>query len=246
MMKQKDELAKVKVRIKALSDKTIDNGCSEAEALFAAEKVGQLLETYNLTMDQCDVREEKCVLVKATTGSKQRTSHDLFAFDLARFCDVKCWSNSVSRYNKDGRYSFSFYGLEPDVQMAEYLFKVVSAAIQKAADDAKKDPAYRGRASTFAFKKGMARRVGSRLSVMKAQRDRARQANSTSTALVALKGQLVEEQFREHVGLRLVSRRIDVNVRDWGAYGRGGEAGEKVNLSRPIEGGSAPVAGLLR
>src|SRR5262249_15499778 len=58
------ELDRVKAKIHALATKTVDRGCSEDEEMSAMEKVGKLLEQYNLTMEECDVREEKCVSVK--------------------------------------------------------------------------------------------------------------------------------------------------------------------------------------
>jgi hypothetical protein len=66
MTKQNDELIRVKLKIKALAAKTLDNGCTEHEAMTAATKVGELLEQYNLSMSECDVREEKCI--KKTVG----------------------------------------------------------------------------------------------------------------------------------------------------------------------------------
>ncbi len=41
-MNQTQELARVKSRIKALTEKTVANGCTEAEAMSAAEMVGRL------------------------------------------------------------------------------------------------------------------------------------------------------------------------------------------------------------
>ena len=43
-MSQAAELARVKGRIKALTDKTVANGCTEAEAMAAADMVGCLIE----------------------------------------------------------------------------------------------------------------------------------------------------------------------------------------------------------
>ncbi len=40
------ELDKLKTRIQALRAKTIDNGCTEDEALSAAVKVAELLDRY--------------------------------------------------------------------------------------------------------------------------------------------------------------------------------------------------------
>ena len=41
-------LGKLKLRIQALRAKTIDNGCTEDEALSAAAKVAELLDRYDL------------------------------------------------------------------------------------------------------------------------------------------------------------------------------------------------------
>ena len=43
-MGQTNELDRVKARIKALAEKSVSNGCTEAEAIAAAEMVGRLLE----------------------------------------------------------------------------------------------------------------------------------------------------------------------------------------------------------
>ena len=49
-MMQTTELSRVKARIKALAEKTVTNGCTEAEAMAAADMVGKLLERYALSM----------------------------------------------------------------------------------------------------------------------------------------------------------------------------------------------------
>jgi hypothetical protein len=59
-MTQATELSRVKARIRALAEKTTSNGCTEAEALSAAEMVGRLLERYALTMEEVDLRETAC------------------------------------------------------------------------------------------------------------------------------------------------------------------------------------------
>jgi len=51
LIQQADELARVKTRVRALAEKTVSNGCTEAEALLAAEMVGRLLERYALMME---------------------------------------------------------------------------------------------------------------------------------------------------------------------------------------------------
>jgi hypothetical protein len=54
-LSQTTELTRVKARIKALAEKTVSNGCTEAEAMAAAEMVGRLLERYALSMEEIHV-----------------------------------------------------------------------------------------------------------------------------------------------------------------------------------------------
>jgi histidinol phosphatase-like enzyme len=45
------ELTRVRARIKARAQKTVSNGCTEAEAMAAAEMVSRLLERYALSIE---------------------------------------------------------------------------------------------------------------------------------------------------------------------------------------------------
>jgi hypothetical protein len=46
----------VKGRIRAQTEKTVANGCTEAEAMAAADMAGRLLERYALSMDEIEIR----------------------------------------------------------------------------------------------------------------------------------------------------------------------------------------------
>src|ERR1700748_2874066 len=90
-MQQTREGEKVKARIRALAEKTVSNGCTEAEAMAAAEMVGRLLERYALSMEEIDVREALCVHVEVPIGGKQRRPIDGCVTAIARFCDCRVW-----------------------------------------------------------------------------------------------------------------------------------------------------------
>ena len=90
-MTQTTELAQVKARIKALTDKTVANGCTEAEAMTAAEMVGRLLERYALSMDEIEVREARCVQAEVPLAGRRRRPIDGCVPTIARFCDCKVW-----------------------------------------------------------------------------------------------------------------------------------------------------------
>ena len=74
-MSQTAELARVKARIKALTEKTVANRCTEAEAMPAAEMVGRLLERYALSMDEIEVREARCVQAEVSMGGRSTRAY---------------------------------------------------------------------------------------------------------------------------------------------------------------------------
>jgi hypothetical protein len=121
-LRQTTELTRVKARIKALVDKTVSNGCTEAEAMAAAEMVGRLLERYALSMEEIDVREERCVQIEVPIGGKQRRPIDGCVTAIARFCDCKVW---VSRDAVIP--SYVFFGFEADVPLAAICSKLSTA-----------------------------------------------------------------------------------------------------------------------
>ena len=126
-MRQTTELTRVKARIKALAEKTVSNGCTEAEAMAAAEMVGRLLERYALSMEEIDVREQRCVQVEVPIGGKQRRPIDGCVTAIARFCDCKVW---VSRDTMMP--SYVFFGFDADTALAGYLFNVIDRAMATA------------------------------------------------------------------------------------------------------------------
>jgi hypothetical protein len=67
-LSQTNEVLRVKARIKALTEKTVANGCTEAEAMSAAEMVGRLLERYALSMDEIEIRSSRCVQREVSLG----------------------------------------------------------------------------------------------------------------------------------------------------------------------------------
>ncbi|TPG44925.1 DUF2786 domain-containing protein, partial [Roseomonas nepalensis] len=125
-MSQTTELTRVKARIRALSEKTVSNGCTEAEALAAAEMVGRLLERYALSMAEVDLRAEPCVQAEVPLPGRQRRPIDGCVPAIARFCDCKVW---LARDEDRSRYVF--FGFEPDTAMAVYLFAVIDRGIRR-------------------------------------------------------------------------------------------------------------------
>jgi hypothetical protein len=234
---QNDERDRVKARIRALTERTVARGCTEAEAMAAAEMVGRLLERYALTMQEVDIRAEPCAQLEVPIGGMRRRPIDLCVPAIARFCDCKVW---LARREAGAHYVF--FGFETDTQLAGYLFAVIDRAIRSDL------LAFRQRSLTLAgvalrrastsFQQGMALRIAERLETMHGEREAAVAArHATGTALMVVRHQVVEDAFRA-TKLRLQAS-PGPTLRSDGAFRAGRQAGDRVNLRRPI-GGSAP------
>ncbi len=238
-MSQADERERVKARIRALAEKTVSNGCTEAEAMAAAAMVGRLLERYALSMDEVEVRAERCVQVAVPVGGRRRRPIDGCVAAVARFCDCKVW---LARGEADPpRPCYIFFGFAPDTEMAAYLFAMIDRAIQGELDGFRAgQPRLRGQAlrrASASFQYGMAARVAERLEAMhQARESRVAQRHAAGTALVLAKHLSVEEAFRA-TGVRLgAAGRLGRRPID-SAFRHGWSAGERVNLNRPVGAG---------
>jgi hypothetical protein len=239
-MDQSVERDRVKARIKALTDKTVANGCTEAEALAAAAMVGRLLERYALTMDEIEVRASRCVQVEVRLGGQRRRPIDGCVPAIARFCDCKVWLSRVNTSGETVAPRYIFFGLETDAVLARYLYEVIERAMTtevvgfKAAKPALR--AVKLRHASASFQHGVAARVAARLGEMHAEREAHMAAQrSTGTALILAKHQVVDEAFAAE-GVKLVSVSAVGQRRLASAYREGWAAGARINLNRPVGG----------
>jgi Protein of unknown function (DUF2786) len=247
---QAAELIRVKGRIKALTEKTVANGCTEAEAMAAADMVGRLLERYALSIDEIEIRSARCVQVEVPLGGRRRRPIDGCVPTIARFCDCKVWLARAAAPDPEkpdfdpswpgSRYVF--FGFETDTALAVYLFAVIDrAVITETAAFKQLNPRLRGvrlRQASSSFQHGVVARVSERLDAMHRARDAAvRAQRSTGTALILAKDRVVEDAFRE-TDVRLVSMNATGRRVITTAFRAGWTAGDRVNLNRPLSGGA--------
>jgi hypothetical protein len=79
----------LKTRIQGLRSKTTDNGCTEAEALLAAAKVAELLDRYDLSLTDVDIRAAPCKRCEYENSRKKRVPLDGCIGAVADFCDCR-------------------------------------------------------------------------------------------------------------------------------------------------------------
>ncbi len=120
----REELDKVLSRIQALRGKTVDRGCTEAEALLAASKVAELLDQYGLTLSEIDMKTQACAGEGIETSRRRRSPLDECAGTIAMFCDCRSWYEMTPQ----GHIRHIFFGLPADVAGARYLYEKIDEA----------------------------------------------------------------------------------------------------------------------
>lgn len=212
--------------IAELRKKTEENGCTEAEALANAQKIGEMLLKYDLTMDETDVREDARSCKKIEVFAADDYAGSLVT-GIGRFCTLVTY---VSTYEGHAA-KFTMFGTPQDLEMGEYLYEICAYAMDDGWAEYMEHHGY-SLSKRLSFRAGFASRVYRRLMDLKAERDR--QQTSTSTALVVLKDQLVKSEWdKQGIKLRKTAGSV---IRDGHAYHMGAAAGDRVNLGRPVGG----------
>jgi hypothetical protein len=227
-------------QIRALMARTVNNGCTEAEAKEAAAAVDRLLAKYEIDLDEVTVKEQEIVTLRVRTQGHEIRFGGL---QIAMFTDCRYWTEN------DGLY-LVYFGFKVDTEIAEYLTLVFQRAIDREtdhftmfnADYNSEKP--RGQSDMlYSFKVGMAARLGERLGELKSKRDFTRKS-STGTDLVLIKSPLVDAAF-DALGMKFGRARGGRAIKDTGAYHAGRKAAEGVAISQGIQ-GRANVGGRIR
>ena len=116
-----EDLTRVIQRIQALRAKTVDQGCTEQEALTSANKVAELLDRYGLSLSEIELRRQVCEGVGIDTERRRRGAFDSCVPAIAGFCDCKVWTETTAT----GSIRYIFFGLPADVEAAHFLYDLI-------------------------------------------------------------------------------------------------------------------------
>ena len=200
------DLDRVIQRIQGLRAKTVDRGCTEEEAIAAAAKVSELLDRYDLTLDEISVRKSDCEGVSVSTGRKRRAPVDSCMPPIAEFCDCRVWSEG----NDDGVLRYVFFGLKADVAAARFLHDLIEITFETESTRFRRGEIYltlRGgdrRMALNSFQTGLASGITTKLAALKANRQSTGVAR-TGFDLVAAKHSVLDEEIAK-LGLNFISR----------------------------------------
>ena len=226
-----DERARISARIRALLSKTVQNGCTEGEALAAAAKVAELLAQYDLSMDEVDLRAEPFSRDDRCYEDDVGDRLGKPATSISKLTGTRWWRSARGVAPA----SYTFFGLEHGVEIAGYLLAICARAMQDEANalDAA-GSLYRPdvrRRRRMAFLDGMAETLARRILAMVPGE------TSTGRGIVPLRFALIDAEMAR-IGIELGSGR-GRKPRDFDPdYSKGRAAGEAVALNPGLGGGS--------
>jgi len=231
-----DALDRLKTRIQGLRAKTTANGCTEGEALLAAAKVAELLDRYDLSLTDVEIRAAPCERRDYETRRKKRIPLEECVGSIALFCDCRAWREK----NAAGEARYVFFGLRADVEVAHYLAELIDAAVRSELGRFKTSPGYRRfrhderHMANASFTLGMVVSIADKLATMKAQRDAAKAGAGRD--LVILKTAVVDAEL-DKLNLQLRAVRRPTRLVSPAAYDAGGAAGAAMAINPAIRQG---------
>ncbi len=221
-------------RIQGLRGKTVAQGCTEQEALAAAEKVAELLDRHGLSLGELDFRAQPCDGIGIQTNRRRFAPIDSCIPNIAAFFDCRVWVEQVN----GGALRYVFFGLRGDVTAAQYLYELVERAFETETNAFRAGNLYarmagERRSATNSFQIGLGRGICSKLQAMQAARSASRRSAS-GRDLVPVKAAMVNEELAK-LGLDLHTREMGRRKRVLtDAFTAGEAAGQRFEFSPAI------------
>ncbi|HYZ30688.1 MAG TPA: DUF2786 domain-containing protein [Crenalkalicoccus sp.] len=222
------ELDRLVQRIQALRAKTVEQGCTEQEALAAAEKAAELLDRHGLSLSELDLRRQACEGIGVETGRRRIGPIDDCVPAIAEFFDCRVWAEKAA----SGALRYIFFGLPGDVEAARYLYGLIELAFETETGRFQAGAIYgetrsgNRRSATNSFQIGLARGIRGKLHELRQARE-AVLRGSSGRDLVPIKAAIVEDELAK-LGLTLRARsRAAKRYVLTDAYEAGHEAGRR-------------------
>lgn len=224
----------IAAKIRALLAKTVENGCTEQEAVAAAAVAARLLAEHDLTVDEVELRSNP--FAQARHVEPDEVGERLWrpASAISELTHTKLWQTPQGVVPV----GFTFFGFDHEVEIATYLLAICGRAMRTGverldADLALRRPEYR-RSRRRAFLDGMADALARRIRALVPP-------IAPGTGLVVLRKELVEAAAEaKGIRTRTINSRPNHDLDD--AYSLGEAAGELVQLNPGVGGRSGDLA----
>ena len=225
-------------KIRALLAKTMENGCSEAEALAALGKAQAMRDAYAVTEAELNLtKEEKAILRREPPGTKDPHRIKWFLVGaVSKFCSCEGW-----RRRRDDGGGIVFCGLPSDAQFASWLLDTLANFVQAEIVNflMEAEPSNEDRSAAIrGFVLGATDRIRQRLNELCKQS--AALATSNAKALVVVKNAAVQAKLDE-LGIRFCGGSSSCGAWDGASYQAGMAAGNRASFGRPVSGNNATL-----
>lgn len=225
---------KIAARIRALLAKTVENGCTEDEAIAAAAKAAELLALYDLDLDEVQMRATP--FESYTERYEDVVGERLWkvAGAVSKLTGAAWWQSSVGVWPIE----IHFFGFAHEVDVARYLLEICARAMRSAQECLERANALlrpiRRRQIILPFLDGMADRLRRRVLDLIPPKP-------AGTGLVVLHDQLVKAALAD-AGIHLKDQAVRASRDYEAAYADGQRAGDSVALNPGVAGGQTKGA----
>lgn len=217
----------IKRRIKSLLNKTVENGCTEAEAMIAAEKAAQLLATYSIDQSSIDIT---VVDLPVDIGFRSmRTAY------WPTICEYTNTFHLLVSKRSSNELTLKIFGQEPWPDVAAYLIAVCDRAILTEINKFHKSTIYRRKrtrssrmTATADFTSALSSRIEDKIQLLFAE-------NRSSE--IRAKMQRFAEKKHDFISVSAPEPHSTFSH----AYLAGDRAGENININFGVTGAS-PLA----
>jgi Protein of unknown function (DUF2786) len=223
-------------KIRALMAKTVENGCTEEEALAALAKARAMMDVYEISDDELALtKEETAILRREPPDSKDpHRIKNLLVQAVAPFCGCQAW--------RDRDRTLTFCGLRADVQFATWLLDTLTAFVEAELVEHLMSTLAEGRHRREVirgFVTGCTGRITERLNELR-QKSKAAVTTSNAKALVVAKDAAIKAKMEEE-GIYLRKCGGSTGAIDNSSYQAGSTAGNRASFGRPVSGRNATL-----
>lgn len=223
---------KLIAKIKALLNRTVENGASLYEAEVALKKANELITKHHISEFELNnySQKEDCKEIKIKFLRRSNHIKNLFHQVAKTFECEYCYTSSYGL----------FFGYETDLTIAEYIFNFCITSLEYEIKEYKKTLDYKDDIMVFSpnqvvnsFIGGFVNEITKKLKSLKSEKEEIVQT-STGTNLICLKNQAIVKSFElAHKDVKVTILKIAPSLKS--AYDNGIESAKGYNLNRPIE-----------
>jgi hypothetical protein len=217
-------------KIKALLRKTVENGCTEAEAMAALAKARAMMDTYGITEAELREAQAEGATIQRSSGARAKDPHEIargMVFSIGRFTSCKGFYSP-----RDGE--INFCGLRSDIDLARYLTNSLKTFVEGELLAALLDYSGTGRnrkAFIASFVLGCTRRISERLDELAPK-----PMVETGKARMVVRDAAINDALNK-AGIYLYRGRGGPKVTSSIGYHAGRKAGDGACFGRPVGGG---------